>query len=324
MQETIERPSLKQPNMMLRHFFSKYGTIAALLFLVVFFSLLSREFFSWYNFINIMRQSSIIGIVALGMAMTIIMGGIDLSVGSLLALSGVAGALIARQDSSNPVILAFIIPIAIGALSGMFIGSIVAWFQISPFIVTLGAMTISRGLALLLASGMPVTNVKPSFNILGTGRIAIFPVPVIIFLVVMLGSSFILRKMRFGRHLYAIGGNEQAAFAAGVNIKLTKLKMYLLLGSLTGLAGLVLAGRIRSGSPTIAVGYELDAIAACVVGGVSFTGGVGTALGAFIGTLIIGVINNGLDILNIQTFYQQIIKGFIIIVAVMIDRQKNR
>ena len=304
--------------------FSKYGIIIAFGLIILILSFATNEFFTVYNIINILRQSSIIGIVAIGMALMIIMGGIDLSVGSLLALSGVVAGMVAHPDLGAPVILAVLAGIGVGALSGAFIGTCVAWGNIEPFIVTLGMMTISRGIAMILSHGIPVTGLNPAFTKIGSGKIAGIPYTIIIYIFVLALATLILKRTKFGRQIYAIGGNEEAAKVAGINIRLTKLKMFILLGCFTGLAGILLAGRIRSGSPSIANGYELDAIASCVIGGISFTGGIGTAFGAFIGTLIISTINNGLDLLNVQAFYQQVVKGLIIILAVLIDSQKSR
>ena len=177
---------------------------------------------------------------------------------------------------------------------------------------------------MILSHGIPVTGLNPAFTKIGSGKIAGIPFTIIIYILILALATLILKRTKFGRQIYAIGGNEEAAKVAGINIKLTKLKMFILLGCFTGLAGILLAGRVRSGSPSIANGYELDAIASCVIGGISFTGGIGTAFGAFIGTLIISTINNGLDLLNVQAFYQQVVKGLIIILAVLIDSQKSR
>ena len=303
---------------------SKYGIVIAFGLIIIILSFASNEFFTVYNIINILRQSSIIGIVAIGMAMMIIMGGIDLSVGSLLALSGVVAGMVANGTGGGNAMLAVLAGIGTGVASGAVIGTLVAWGRVEPFIVTLGMMTISRGLAMIFSHGIPVTGLNKAFTIIGGGKIAGIPYPIIIYLVILLIATLLLKRTRFGRHIYAIGGNEQAAIVAGINIKVTKLKMFILLGGFTGLAGVILAGRVRSGSPSIANGYELDAIASCVIGGISFKGGIGTAVGAFIGTLIISTINNGLDLLNVQAFYQQVVKGVIIILAVLIDSQKSR
>ena len=303
---------------------SKYGIIIAFALIIIILSVASNEFFTVYNIINILRQSSIIGIVAIGMAMMIIMGGIDLSVGSLLALSGVVAGMVAHGQGGGNAFAAVLAGIATGVASGTVIGFLVAWGRVEPFIVTLGMMTISRGIAMILSHGIPVTGLNEAFTAIGGGKIAGIPYPIIIYILILLLATLLLKRTRFGRHIYAIGGNEQAAVVAGIRIKVVKLKMFILLGGFTGLAGVILAGRVRSGSPSIANGYELDAIASCVIGGISFKGGVGTAVGAFIGTLIISTINNGLDLLNVQAFYQQVVKGVIIILAVLIDSQKSR
>lgn len=304
----------------IRRFIDKYGILMGLVILVVIMSFASPVFLTTNNLLNILKQVSVIGIVSMGMTLIIISGGIDLSVGSILALSAVVSSLYAQGDM--PVLYPVILGILVGASIGAINGFITAKGRIAPFIVTLGMMTAARGLALILSNGMPVAGLSQTFIWLGRGEILWIPIPILVFLVVFLITTVVLKKTKFGRHVYAIGGNEQAALVSGININKTKIMVYIYGGILTGMAGVLLAARVGAGQPNAAVGYELDAIAAVVIGGVSFSGGIGTAGGTLLGVLIIGVINNSLDLLNVQSYYQQIIKGIIIVAAVLLDRKR--
>ncbi|MFC1781881.1 ABC transporter permease [Planctomycetota bacterium] len=215
----------------------------------------------------------------------------------------------------------------IGIFAGVFIGFvnglIITRFNVAPFIVTLGMMTIARGGALVISKGRPVSNLTESFNFIGGGDIFGIPLPVLILFLVFLISYFILNKTTFGRYVYATGGNEEATRASGININKIKIAAYAICSGLAGLAGIIQASRITTGQPNAGISYELDAIAAVVIGGTSLSGGIGSVTGTILGALIIGVINNGLDLLNVSSYYQQIIKGLIIIGAVILDREKS-
>lgn len=304
-----------------KQFLEKYGIVVGFVLIAIFLSIASPVFLKPTNIINILRQISIIGIVSMGMTLVIIMGCIDLSVGSVLALTGVITALYAKEGL-YPVFVPVVIGILVGGIIGLINGFIVAKGKIAPFIVTLGTMTSARGAALIFSGGMPVAGLSKTFNYIGGGDIFRIPIPILIYFAIIALTTLLLKKTRFGRHIYAIGGNENAAMVSGINIDKVKILTYIGIGLLTGLAGVVLASRIKSGQPNVAIGYELDAIAACVIGGVSFSGGIGSTIGAFFGTLIIGVINNGLDLLNVQSYYQQVIKGIIIVTAVLLDRKR--
>ena len=275
------------------------------------------------NLVNLLRQISINGILAVGVTYVLLTGGVDLSLGSLVALSGVAAASFAHPGDH-----AVLVPVAIGILAGAACGAInglvVTRGRVAPFIATLGMMTAARGLALLFSSGRPVSNLSPAFNDIGSGAIAAVPVPVLIFAAVALLSWILLRNMKLGRYIYAVGGNENAARASGVHIRTVKMACYTICGAMAGLAGVVLASRITTGQPNAGIGYELDAIAAVVIGGTSLNGGTGGVGGAVLGALLIGVINNGLDLLNVSSYYQQVAKGLIIVGAVWLDRSKDR
>jgi len=249
-------------------------------------------------------------------------GGVDLSLGSVVALSGVVCALFAHPGDHS-----LAVPISMGlltgALCGLLNGVLVTRGGIAPFIVTLGMMTVARGLALIFSGGKPVADMTPALTHLA-GDWGPLPIPVLCFAVVALMSWLFLGRFRLGRHLYAVGGNEQAARAAGVSVPRVKLFAYGVCGLLTGLAGVVLAARITTGQPNAGQAYELDAIAAVVIGGTSLSGGVGSVLGTILGVLLIGVINNGLDLQGVSSYYQAVIKGVIIVGAVWLDRRQSR
>ena len=275
------------------------------------------------NLVNLLRQISINGILAVGVTYVLLTGGVDLSLGSLVALSGVAAASFAHPGAHS-----LLVPVAIGILAGAACGAahglVVTRWRVAPFIATLGMMTASRGLALLFSAGRPVSNLSSAFNDIGSGAVAAVPVPVLIFAAVAVLSWILLRNMKLGRYIYAVGGNENAARASGVHIRSVKMACYTICGAMAGLAGVVLASRITTGQPNAGIGYELDAIAAVVIGGTSLNGGTGGVGGAVLGALLIGVINNGLDLLNVSSYYQQVAKGLIIVGAVWLDRSKDR
>ena len=299
----------------------RFGMLAAFILICLLLSLTTPNFFSLQNMTIVLRQVSINGILAIGVTFVIIAGGIDLSLGSVVALAGVVAAIFAHPGE-----YALVVPIAmaisVGLLIGYLNGLVVTWVKVAPFIVTLGMMTIARGLALVASDGRPITNLSDSFNAIGGGNLLGVPLPILIFILVIVVSSFVLKQTRLGRYMYAVGGNEKAAFASGVRVNSVKMIAYMICSGLAGLAGIVLAARINTGQPNAGVAYELDAIAAVVIGGTSLAGGIGSIGGTVLGVLLIGVINNGLDLLNVSSYYQQIIKGVIIIAAVLIDRKK--
>jgi ribose/xylose/arabinose/galactoside ABC-type transport system permease subunit len=289
--------------------------------LIIVMSVLSPAFLKFTNVMNILRQTSINGIVAVGMTFVIILAGIDLSVGSVLALAAVVAASFAHPGE-YPVFVPILAGLFTGSLCGFINGLIIAKRRIAPFIVTLGMMTIARGAALVYTNGRPVIELSDSYNKIGGKYVLSIPIPVIIFIIVVFIGSFLLSKTVFGRHVYATGGNKTAAELSGIITSRVIILGYSIAGFLAGLAGIVLSSRVMSGSPSTGQGYELDAIAAVVIGGTRLTGGVGTIFGTIIGALIIGVMNNGLDLLNVSSYLQQIVKGLIILLAVMIDRKK--
>ena len=296
----------------------QYGLLIVFGIICLLISLITPQFLTVSNLTIIVTQVSINALLAFGVTFVIITGGIDLSLGSIVAVTGVTSAMLAHPDS-NPVLIPIVMGLLAGLLMGVFNGFIITKSKIAPFIVTLGTMTIGRGLALILSDGRPVSNLSDSFNYLGSGTIFGIPILILIFILVFALCSIILSKTILGRYIYAIGGNEQAARASGINIDRVKLSVYSISGLLAGLAGILLASRITTGQPNAGAGFELDAIAAVVIGGTSTAGGRGTMTGTLIGVLLIGVINNGLDLLNVTSYYQQVVMGIIIIGAVIID-----
>jgi len=303
-----------------RNLLHRFGLLLVILIVGLALSVSTDAFLSVANLTNVARQVSINGILAVGVTFVLLTAGVDLSLGSVVALSGVACATFAHPGEYS-----VFVPLAIGLLTGaacgLLNGVLVTRGGVAPFIVTLGMMTIARGLALILSGGRPVANMSNELTDLA-GDIWGVPIPVLCFAGVAITAWFFLKNFRLGRHIYAVGGNENAARAAGVPVERVKLFAYGLCGLLTGLAGVVLAARITTGQPNAGQAYELDAIAAVVIGGTSLSGGVGTITGTLLGVLLIGVINNGLDLMGVSSYYQAVIKGVIIVGAVWLDRRQ--
>ena len=316
-------------------FVRKYLIVFIFLTMCVLLAVFSpnNSFLKPQNLINVVRQISVIGLLAIGVMVCIIALGIDLSLGSVLGFAAVVTASLAQQSGWKealypglqvPAFVAVLAGIGVGILLGAVNGGLIAKFRIPPFIATLGMMTIARGFAYIYSNGRPVSTLNPGFLWIGGGDILGIPVPIIIFGTVIVATHLMLNNTRFGRHVYAIGGNETAARVSGVNLGRTKVLIYTFSGLMAGLGGVVLTARVQSATPALGMGYELDAIASAVIGGTSFAGGIGTVWGTVVGALIIGVMNNGLDLLNVSPFYQQVVKGVIIILAIIVDERKNR
>ena len=285
-------------------------------------SLLSPYFLTMDNLLAIGLQMAVVAIMALGQMMVIISSGIDLSVGSVMALSGVGTTMLMAQGM--PIFPAVVAGLAVGALCGLLTGALVGWGYVPPFIVTLGMMGIARGAALLLTGGVPVFGLSAQFGFWGGGRIyGVLPVPVLFTVVLAVLAHFLLTMTAFGRHVFAIGSNMTAAKLSGIDVNRTLLLVYLINGILCGFAGIILASRLSTGQPTAGTGYELDVIAACVIGGASLSGGKGSILGAIIGALIMGILRNGCNLLDISEFWQKIAIGVIIVMAVFIDQYRK-
>lgn len=287
-------------------------------------SIFSDSFLSINNFKNILRQSSFMGIVALGMTYVIIAGGTDLSVGSTMALCAcVAASLSTEMGTVIPYPLAVLTGVAVGIIVGIINGYVVAYLGIVPFIATLGMQSVVRGMALVYTSGRPINALTDTYTNVGKAFVFGIPVPAIIFIVLAIIAGFVLSKTMYGRYLYAIGGNEEAAIVAGLKVKFLKATTYIINGAMAAIAGIVLSARIAAGAPTSGEMYEFYAIEAVVIGGTSNQGGTGSILQTIIGVLIIGVLNNGMDLLNISGYYQKIVTGVVVVLAVVIDRNNT-
>lgn len=296
----------------------QYGIFVVFFTICLILSFISPQFLTVSNWTIIITQASINALLAFGVTFVIITGGIDLSLGSMVAVTGVTAAMLAHPDTF-PVALPIFAGLLAGLLMGVFNGFIITKSKIAPFIVTLGTMTIGRGLALILSKGRPISNLSDSFNFIVGGEVLGIPFPIIVLIIIFTICSITLKKTLLGRYIYAVGGNEQAARASGINVNQVKMAVYSISGLLAGLAGVLLTSRITTGQPNAGAGFELDAIAAAVIGGTSTSGGTGTMTGTLVGVLLIGVINNGLDLLNVTSYYQQVVMGIIIIGAVVLD-----
>jgi len=296
------------------------GVLIALIVLVTFFSLMSQgRFLTTSNFLTVARQVSIVAIVGIGITFVMITANIDLAVGSYLALSGVFVA--AMLYYGIPWYLALILIMIFMALVGMLIGVVVAKQKLNSLIVTLAMMGVARGIALAYTGGKPIFIKNEAFISIGTGYLGPIPIPIVIAAFVLIIAQFVLRSTKFGRYVYAVGGNEVAAITSGINVSRIKIAVFAISGMMTGLSGSILAGRLYSGNPTAGQGFELDVISAVVIGGTSLFGGVGNMWGTLIGAFTVGIIGNGLTILGVPYFYQLMAKGFIIYIAISIDKQ---
>jgi inositol transport system permease protein len=323
----------RQSGGLFKTIFRKYGIFLVFIAMLIVASILSPAFLSPTNLINVVRQMSVVGLIALGVTGVIVSAGIDLSSGSVVGLSAVVAASLAQlpdyaaayyKGLNLPVFVAVLAACAVGALVGLLNGSLVAKTRIPPFIATLGTLTTIRGLAYLYTSGRPVSDLTDDYNFIGQGDFLGIPVPILILVIMAIITHVLYSQTKFGKYIYAIGGNEQAARVSGINVSKYKMLMYVYAGLLSGLAGLVVSARIGSGQSGQGVGYELDAIAAAVIGGASLSaGGIGTVAGTIVGALIIGVLNNILDLTNVSAYWQQIVKGCIIVGAVIIDQLKH-
>lgn len=303
---------------------ARYGIVLAFFLLCGVLSLLSEYFLTTQNLSNILLQVSINGVMAIGMTFVILTGGIDLSVGSVLAFSGMVAASFVHGDTPSSLWVAIPMGMLVGAACGGVNGLLSARFNIPAFVVTLGMLSAARGLTQIYSNGMPISELSDSFLWIGQGRIFSIPIPVLILFSMLALSWVILRYTRFGRYVYAVGGNEKSARTSGISSIKVKIAVYAIAGLCSALAGLMVTARTTSALTQAGMGYELDAIAAVVIGGTSLSGGVGTIGGTLIGILIIGVINNGLDLLGVPSGYQQVIKGIVIALAVLLDRSSKR
>ena len=299
----------------------KYKSLIGLIILCIVISVITPRFLTVTNILNVFTQVSVNAIIAVGMCFVILTGGIDLSVGSTLAITGAVAATLVKSGTNTFVTVGAVL--IIGALVGLFNGILVSKGKIQAFIVTLATMTIFRGVTYVYTKGTPISGLSSDFTVIGNGKLAGIPLPVILILIVVLGAWYVLNQTRYGRYVYAVGGNEDSARLSGINTDKIKALVYVICGVTAALSGIVVTSRIGSASPNAGSGFELDAIAAVVLGGTSLSGGEGSVIGTIIGAMIIGVLNNGLNLMNVSPFYQLIIKGFVIILAVVLDK-KNK
>ncbi len=301
----------------------RYGLIMALVLVCVALAIARPNVLSTRYLLTLLRQISINGILALGVTFVLLTGGVDLSLGSMVALTGVAAACFAHPGGHIllvPVFVGILIGTSCGGVNGLFVTKA----RVAPFIATLGMMTVARGLAHVISGGRPISRLSPEFTNIGSGDILGIPIPIVTLIALTALSAIILQRTRVGRHIYATGGNEKAARASGINVHGIKIFAYALCGAFAGVAGVIQAARITTGQPNTGIMYELDAIAAVVIGGTSLSGGVGGVGGTILGALLMGVISSGLDLLNVSPYYQQIVKGVIIVGAVWLDRRGKK
>ena len=299
------------------------GIILTLVAMIIFFSVVTKSFLSAKNFANIARQISITGICSVGMTMVILTGGIDLSIGSVIGFTSAVAALM--MSNGQPIILASIVSLVLGVIIGVINATCINYLQIPAMIATLGTQISLRGAVYLVTGGMPVYGLPESFKVLGQGSIGIIPISMIIMLIVFFIVYFFLYKFVFGRKIYGIGGNAETARLSGVNVKKEIYKIYMLVGFFGSLAGLILMSRVNSGQPSAGDGYEMDIITAVVLGGVSVSGGEGKITKVIIGVIFMGVLANGMMMMNINEYWQRVVKGLVLLAAVAVDiRTKNK
>lgn len=308
-------------------------SLLALLVMIVVLSVLSDRFLTPENGLNILRQISVNLCLSIGLTLVILSAGIDLSVGAVLALAGAIAASLLKSGLDLPtlgvhleftVAGAILAAIAVGVIAGLVNGLVVTRLLLPPFVATLAMMSIARGLTLLWTGGFPITGLGDTFGFIGTGMLLGVPMPVWIVATLVVATLFVCHRTPFGRHLYAVGGSERAARLTGLRVNRVKVAVYVAAGALSGLAGLIVTARLDSAQPNAGLGYELDAIAAVVIGGTSLSGGRGSVAGTVLGCLLIGVLNNGLTLLDVSAFWQQVVKGLVTILAVALDRYGSR
>jgi inositol transport system permease protein len=321
-QDAPSEPRMPSPRFDVVGWLRRYGTSLFLLALIVFFALENSRFLSLRNVTNILTEVSIYGIIAVGMTFVILTAGVDLAVGSLLAFAGMMGALVMKAlvaDSALAWLVALATAAAVGTLAGYLQGKAVTFFSVPPFIVTLGGMTIWRGATLIHNDGSPISGFDANYRWWGTGSIAGIPVPILIFALIAAAGLVTQRYTRYGRYIYAVGGNPEAARLNGLDVSAIITSVYVIVGALSGLAGFLLSARLGAAEAVGGIGYELRVIASVVIGGTSLAGGRGGVGGTLIGALLIGVLTNGLVIMHVSSYWQQIVIGLIIVAAVAFD-----
>ncbi len=307
--------------MNLKKLLIKYKSLFGLILLIIVMSFLSSRFLKVSNLLNVFTQVSVNAVIAMGMTFVILTGGIDLSVGSILAISGAVAAMI-MKDTGN-IFLAISGALVVGMIIGYINGIIIAKGKLQAFIATLATMTIFRGVTYVFTKGIPISGLDQSFMAIGNEKVLGIPWPIIIMLGIFLITAYVLNQTKFGRYIYAIGGNEDSARLSGISTHRAKTIVYMISGLMAAVSGIIVTSRIGSAGATAGEGYELDAIAAVVIGGTSLSGGEGSIGGTIIGALIIGILNNGLNLMNVNPFYQSIIKGSVILIAVLFDKRNK-
>lgn len=321
---SLKAPVNQSRSAHMRDLYRRYGIVAVLVLLCIVLSFANQYFLTLGNIADILRQTSINGILAVGMTYVVLTSGIDLSVGSILALAGIVSASLVTGNHALSPALGLALGLAVGALAGAINGLLVARLSVPPFVATLGMLSAARGVTFIYNDGMPVTDLPDGYLSIGTGSIAGVPVPIIVFAIVVAVFWAVLRYTTYGRYVYAVGGNAKSAKTSGISTGKIIFSVYVIGGLLAGLAGIILAARTTSALPQAGVSYELDAIAAVVIGGTSLSGGTGSLGGTVVGALLIGVINNGLNLLGVSSYYQQVVKGVIIVGAVLLDVSRKK
>lgn len=322
-------PALRKPDLPdgsrsthIKRFVGDYGIILFFVVIVALLGFSAENFFTLDNFVIVIRQSSIIGIIALGMTFVMITAGIDLSVGSIVGVAGLVFAMLAPSEGT-----ALVIPLIAGMAVGLFVGfissALIVWGKILPFLATLATMAIARTAALVITEGQVVSNLSGPAEWLGSGFIGPVPVPVLIFLGLAIICEFVLSRTKFGSHVYAVGGNEESAQKVGISVRRVLFTVYLIGGLMAAIGGVVLTARLNGAAPVAGTGYELQVIAAVVIGGTSLFGGVGTIRGTVLGVLLLGVVMNGMNLLGVSSYYQQGMQGVILVLAVLLNRWKS-
>jgi ribose/xylose/arabinose/galactoside ABC-type transport system permease subunit len=324
LQELAAKPKLDETSTStkVKHFLGDYGILVIFAAVFVYLSLFASHFLDVDNLTNVVRQSSIIGFIALGMTYVMITAGIDLSVGSVVGVVGVIVAM-ASPGASGAFIVPLLVGLAVGAFVGFLSSAMIVWGRILPFLATLAMLALARSAALVITGGEVKTDLSSPFEWLGSGMIGPIPVPVIIFFAMAIVADFVLSKTKFGYHVYAVGGDEESSQKVGISAKRVLIAVYIISGVCAAVAGMVLTARLDAAAPLAGTGYELQAIAAVVIGGTSLFGGIGTIRGTVIGVLLVGIVLNGMDLLGISSYYQQGVQGLILVLAVLLNRWRT-
>lgn len=309
----------RKSKMSKKQFIASYGSLIGLILLVIIITAIKPRFMNLTNLRNVFRSASIDGLLAVGMTFVVLTGGIDLSVGAIMGCAGMYSAYFAQSTLGYPAIVAVLIGLLVGLIFGTFNGICIAYLKVPAFVGTLGAMSVADGLKFLLTDAKPIPNLSDAYKAIGGGSLGFLPIPCLIMILVLLACFVLLYKTRYGRYVYAVGGNRDAAHVSGINTRKIICSVYLIAGILSALAGIVMTARVTSGVTSTGDGYETNAIASVVIGGTSLSGGKGRLWGTIVGILIIQVLSTGLDMLGVNAYYQMLVKGFVVIGAVMLD-----